>query len=243
MLIGEQLVQIVSGRTLIDQVNIRVKPGTATALIGPNGAGKTLLLHALSLVNPPTSGRVIIEDREFRFPATEVRRPPWPFLTVVFQQLFLWPHMTIRDNIWLPVQKVRVTSDHPEMFAQLTETFALKNLLDKYPNQTSLGERQRVALARALLLKPRYLLLDEITSAQDVEYIQVILHYLEELKRSGVGLLFVTHLLGFAGRLADEIHFLDNGEIVESGSVSILSSPRTERMRRFVSLIEYLNQE
>jgi ABC-type polar amino acid transport system ATPase subunit len=184
---------------------------------------------------------VIVDDAEYRFPEPDSRmNPPWPMVTMVFQQLFLWPHMTMQQNILLPVQKRGITAADRDLFDQLAKTFRLDKVLDKYPNQASLGERQRVALSRALFLRPRYLLLDEITSAQDVEYVQVILKHLQGLKSAGVGLLFVTHMLGFAGRLADQVQFLDNGEVVESGPVSILSSPQTERMNRFVSLIEYL---
>src|SRR5690348_10176432 len=95
VLVGEELVKEVAGQTLLNRVSLAVQPGKAIALIGPNGAGKTVLLHALSLADPPTSGRVVVDDDLYRFPDSESGKPPpWPTVTVVFQQLFLWPHMT-----------------------------------------------------------------------------------------------------------------------------------------------------
>jgi ABC-type polar amino acid transport system ATPase subunit len=120
----------------------------------------------------------------------------------------------------------------------MLELFELDGLADRYPNEASLGQRQRAALVRALVLKPKYLLLDEITSALDVEHVSKILEHLKLLRTQGVGILLVTHLVGFARSAADQIVFMDNGHILESGGPSVLVSPKNVRFRTFLSLVE-----
>ena len=240
MIVGTNLTKVVNGSTILHDVSVTVKPGKALAVIGPNGAGKTTLLRNLSLVDLPTSGSVEIDNTRYDFlgKSGTSPAPPWPHITVVFQQLFLWPHLTLRQNVLLPVSKRLDSSECEKVFQELIGLFQMDHVLDRYPNEASVGERQRVALMRAVVLKPQYLFLDEITSALDVEQIRHVLEYLIQLKKAGTGLLFVSHLLGFAQRLADEVIFLHEGTVIESGNASILTTPRTERMSQFVSLVE-----
>jgi ABC-type polar amino acid transport system ATPase subunit len=175
---------------------------------------------------------------------------------VVFQQLFLWPHLTLLDNIKLPHQlrnkhdqkiERRTSSDisdktneEPEQrrLEDLIELFDMKDFVNRYPNEASLGQRQRAALVRALILQPRYLLLDEITSSLDVEQIAIILSYLKRLSKKGIGILIITHLLNFAREAADKVIFVDSGQIIESGGREVLDSPKHERVKKFLSVIE-----
>jgi len=114
----------------------------------------------------------------------------------------------------------------------------MAEFIDRYPNEASIGQRQRTALARALILDPSYILLDEITSALDVEQVSVILSHLQALRDKGIGVLLVTHLIGFARRAADRVVFLDEGKVLESGGPDLLDCPKNERVRRFLSVIE-----
>ena len=109
---------------------------------------------------------------------------------------------------------------------------------DRFPNEVSLGERQRTALARASALRPKYLLLDEVTSALDVEHVSAVLNHLKTIRDQGVGILLITHLIGFARRAADHVLFMDHGCILEDGPAEILSHPQTERLQEFLSLVE-----
>lgn len=238
MLIGEGIKKTFAGEEVLHGVNLAVEPGNITVLIGPNGGGKSTLLKALSLLEPPDEGTIRIdEEHEYRFPLGPDRKilPPWPRVTAVFQQLFLWPHLTLRQNITLPARKRRKL-DRGEALAKLIKLFDMSHFIDRYPNQTSLGQRQRAALARALILNPSYLILDEITSALDVEQIRTILTHLRALRDEGVGILVVTHLPGFARRVADRVVFLDEGRVIEEGGPELIDAPRNERVRRFLSM-------
>lgn len=226
-------------RKIFSDVSLSVAPGSITALLGPSGTGKTTLLKCLALLESPQQGRIVIDDIAYDFPKTEevAWSPPWPQLTVVFQQLFLWPHMTLRQNILLPVRghdqdKVQ------QKLAELIELFGMGEFLDRYPNETSRGQQQRVALARALMLNPRYILCDEITSALDVEQVARVLDCLKLVKEQGVGILLITHQLGFARRSCDEVVFMDGGRVVEQGGRERILQPLTERFSQFLKLVE-----
>ncbi len=220
-------------------IDIEIKPGTITCLVGPSGTGKTTLLRALSVLDLPDQGTVTIDGESHSFPLKEgeVITPPYPQLTVVFQSLFLWPHLTLRENIMLPAGNIARDDIHADL-DELITFFEMEHFIDNYPNQASLGQRQRVALARALMLNPKYILMDEITSSLDVEQIHKILTKLEMLKEKGIGIFLITHLLNFAKRAADNICFIDDGKIIESGPPSILQKPKTDRLKQFVSVVE-----
>lgn len=225
-------------QTILNKVSLDVATGGITVLIGPSGGGKTTLLRCLALLERPESGVVSVDGEAYSFSSPEGRSGalPWPNITAVFQQLFLWPHMTLRENILLPARR-RLASGVQDKLGALIEAFDMGNFIDRYPNEASLGQRQRVALARAAMLNPRYLLLDEITSALDVEQIARILGYLKSFRGENVGIFIITHLLGFARHAADHVAFMAGGEIVESGTAGILKNPQTERLSQFLSVI------
>src|ERR1700694_3413837 len=199
MLIGEHISKRYPGIVALDDVSVSVKPGRITVVIGPSGSGKTTLIRSLSLLDAPDRGLVQIDDQKQAFPFSgRLVFSPWPKVTVLFQQIFLWPHLTLRENITL-AKKLRRSSIAD--LDQLVELFNMASFLDRYPNEVSLGQRQRAALARAAILNPSYILLDEITSALDIEQVGAISHYLISLRNRGIGLLLVTHFLGFARSL------------------------------------------
>lgn len=238
MLTGTQLHKKYDGKTVLDGIDVQISPGSITALLGSNGCGKSTLLRALALIEPEVDGTVSIDGTAYSFAnAAMADPPPWPAVTLVFQQLFLWPHLTVRRNITLP-QAAQGDADAKARFDEVVQIFELERLVDRYPNQISLGQRQRVALARAVAVRPRYLLLDEVTSALDIEHVTKLLNYLRTLRQTGIGILLVTHLIGFARDTADSVLFMANGRIAEQGDIGVLSAPRTGELARFLDILE-----
>ena len=237
MLKAKNIHKSLGDKHVLQDIGISIKPGEITCVIGPSGCGKTTLLRALALLDYPDQGTLVFDGKTYDFPLKEKDIvPPWPKITAVFQSLFLWPHLTLRENIMLPARQRNEKSE--DDLKGLIDLFEMGHFIDNFPNETSIGQRQRVALARALILNPKYILMDEITSALDVEQTAKILTKLVHLKERGIGIFLITHQLGFTRRTADQIVFLDAGKVVEQGSTDILSKPKTERLRQFLSMAE-----
>lgn len=239
MLKGTDLCKTFNDQRVLQEVTIEVEPGQICVIIGPSGSGKTTLLRVLSLLEEADSGTVEVDDWKCQYPVARGRRPapPYPLLTVVFQQLFLWPHLTLYQNITLPLM-LQNKDTNSEKLNEFVKLFEMEKFMYRYPNQASLGQRQRAAIVRALLLEPKYLLLDEITSSLDVEQVAIILQHLKELAERGIAVLTVTHLLHFAETAADRIVFMDGGKVIETGGKEVLQSPSQERVKKFLSVIE-----
>ena len=167
MLSGSGLRKSFDNKAVLDNLSISIERGSITALLGETGVGKSTLLRALAMIDPPEAGAIELDGEVYQYPLhSRIPPRPWPKLGVEFQDLFLWPHLTIRDNILLLLRLNNVTGAS-ELLAEVSNEFHICDLLDRYPNQVSRGQRQAVAIARALALKPRYILLDEITASLD----------------------------------------------------------------------------
>lgn len=237
MLKVSNIIKRFDDRLILDNVSLEIKPGTITSIIGPSGSGKTTLLKTMGMLELAESGSISIDDVSYNFPTTIEGREPWPKVTIVFQQLFIWPHLTLKENILLPLSE-HISDEQQKQFDDLIKLFDMDHFVERYPNEVSIGQRQRAAIVRALMLNPKYILLDEVTSSLDVEQIAVILSHLEDIKKRGVGVVLVTHLLNFAKSVSDQIIFLDHGKILESGTKDILDNSSNERLRQFTSLVE-----
>ncbi len=235
MLEGKNIYKNINGLEVLKDVNIQIKPSKITCLIGPSGSGKSTTLSCLSLLTSPSSGNVIVDGENFAFlnENTTYRNFPYPTVSVVFQGLFLWPHLSNLDNILLPLKKLHRTLDEIE---NLISRFKIKDIIHKFPNQCSGGEKQRVALTRQILLQPKYLLLDEVTSALDLETVKIVGEILTELKEKGMGILLVTHLINFAKMISDDFYFMDNGGVIENGIIENLKNPNSSRLQKFLQI-------
>jgi ABC-type polar amino acid transport system ATPase subunit len=238
MLIARNIEKSFGDKKILCGIDMEIAPGSITCVIGPSGTGKTTLLRALALLDLPDSGSIAVDDLKYHFPLSPKAEivPPWPHVTAVFQSLFLWPHLTLRENIMLPARTQNQAAERD--IEGLIAFFEMGHFIDHYPNQASLGQRQRVAMARALILNPAYILLDEITSALDVEQTARILMKLSHLKERGIGVFLITHAIGFARRAADKVIFMDGGKIAEQGSADIIVNPQSDRLKNFLSLVD-----
>lgn len=240
MLRAENLSKSFGDNPVLRDVSVSLKPGTITTIIGPSGTGKTTLLRALAMTDLPDVGEISVDDQKYSFPAPQDQKlspPPWPRVTAVFQQLFLWPHLSLRENILMPARNFPRATMEAEL-QELITVLEMQSFIDRFPNEASLGQRQRIALARALMLQPRYVLMDEVTSALDIEQVVNILNFLPRLKERGIGVLLITHALNFARNAADTILFMDQGTVVERGDVSLLDNPKTPRLQQFLSMVQ-----
>ncbi len=245
MLKADSISKSYNGNTVLDGVSLAVEPGTACVVIGPSGAGKSTLLRCIGLLEESDAGTVVVDDKTYKLSADHGQNgTPWPELTLVFQQHFLWPHLTLMDNITLPLRHRMSESEIRGTLNELVELFDMADFVRRYPNEASLGQRQRVALARAFALRPKYILLDEVTSSLDVEQIENLFRHLMFLLKSGIGIVVVTHLLGFARAVlknapGSDIVFLDEGRAVTTGGLELLESPPAGRIHQFVTRMKF----
>lgn len=235
---GRGIWKTFDGREILQNVDYQLSPGEVTILLGRSGSGKTTLLRALSLVEPPDSGQILLNGTQL-WPSKMMEPSEfWPRVTVVFQDLYLWPHMTARHNIAIAAKKVE-----PETFQtrleEIGSILAIENLFNRYPNQMSRGQRQLVALARGLCVRPEYLLVDEITASLDVHSAARATSALINAAREGVGIMAITHQIGFARRIADHFAFLEGGTIVEQGGREALANPSTKALENFIRAAEH----
>jgi polar amino acid transport system ATP-binding protein len=237
---GEGLTRRYGAAVALDGVSTILRPGEIKVVIGPTGSGKSTLLRCLALIDAPDSGTVAVDERVFNFPGVfDSGSGVWPTVNLVFQDLALWPHLSLRENIELPL-RLRAKrgqafpGDHLE---ELMDYFRMGAFVDRYPDEVSGGQKQLAAVVRGMALKPKYLLLDEVTAAIDVEITADLLRMIRKIRKDGVGVLVVTHLLSFARASADSLLFLDEGRPVEEGPVTRLDDPRSDRLARFLERI------
>jgi polar amino acid transport system ATP-binding protein len=223
-------------RVVLDGVDLAVDDHQVVCLIGPSGSGKSTILRCIDLLDPIDAGRVLLDGEEITAPGTNanaVRRR----IGIVFQAFNLFPHMTVIDNVTLGLRKVlKVPKGEAE--ARADEVIARLGVADhraKYPEQLSGGQQQRVALARALVTGPEVLLLDEVTSALDPELVGDVLSAIRALADDGMTMLIATHEMGFAREVADQLCFIHEGRVLESGPpAQVLREPTHDRTRQFL---------
>lgn len=221
-------------------ISAHVLPGEVVCVIGPSGSGKSTFLRCLNLLEKPSGGHIYIENLDVtdhtKVDVNEVRAE----VGMVFQKFNLFPHKTALENITLAPIKVRgLTQDEAIARAyELLDRVGLRHKADAYPDHLSGGQQQRIAIARALAMRPKVMLFDEPTSALDPEMIQEVLDVMKGLAREGMTMLVVTHEMGFAKEVAHRVLFMDDGEIIEEGTPSILfSNPENDRTKLFLSKI------
>ena len=230
-------------------INLAVPAGTVVCVIGPSGSGKSTFLRCINHLEKIDAGTITVDgelvgyrmkgDRLFELNEREVaeRRRG---IGMVFQHFNLFPHMTALENVMEgPVQVLRQPVDEVRRRArELLGRVGLSDKEENYPSQLSGGQQQRVAIARALAMQPKLMLFDEPTSALDPELVGEVLAVMRNLAESGMTMIVVTHEIGFAREVGDQLIFMDGGVIVEQGNPrEVVSSPQHERTRSFLSKV------
>ncbi len=228
-------------------VDLDVARGEVVCILGPSGSGKSTLLRCVNLLEPPEKGEIFLEGQDIcRGPASGSGESSWNLdfvrqrVGMVFQQFNLFPHKTAMENVTMAPEKVLGQSgpEAREKAAALLERVGLGDKLDQYPERLSGGQQQRVAIARALAMEPHVMLFDEVTSALDPELVKEVLDTMRELASEGMTMLVVTHEMGFAKEVGDQVVFMDDGVIVEQGKpVDVLDNPREARTQKFLGLV------
>lgn len=225
------------GKPIVRGAHLECAAGSTLVLLGENGAGKSVLMRAAAGLDDDASGRIEVAGKSWTLPLQSEAPGPWPELTIVLQSLVLWPHLTGRGNIMLPL-KSRAANQRMTA-AELEDLFRrleIDALLEKVPAHMSGGERQRIALARAVALRPKVLFLDEPSSALDGRQAIAIGDLLNGLKASGTAIVCITHNLGFASRVADSYAFIHQGTIASAGAWSAIRSDSNEALKAYVSM-------
>lgn len=230
-------------------VDMTVMPGTVTVILGPSGSGKSTFLRLINQLETLTGGSIrvdgelvgykhvtkhgkdvlqTLDDKEIAVQRSK--------LGMVFQRFNLFPHMTALENVMeAPVHVKHLDKAEARQLAIAElERVGLGNRLDHYPSQLSGGQQQRVAIARALAMKPEIMLFDEPTSALDPELVGEVLNVMRSLAGDGMTMIVVTHEIGFAREVADQVVFMDGGVVVECGGPEIIDHPREPRFKDFL---------
>lgn len=225
---------------VLKDITAEVNNGQVICVIGPSGSGKSTFLRCLNLLEEPTAGKVFFEGQEL----TNLKEAQLDVLRekmgMVFQSFNLFPNMTVLDNITLAPIKVKKTdkAEAEKTAKELLARVGLSEKADAYPASLSGGQQQRVAIARALAMNPDLMLFDEPTSALDPEMVGEVLEVMKDLAKSGMTMVVVTHEMGFAKEVADEVWFMDEGYIQEQGTPEeVFDHPTSDRAKSFLAKI------
>jgi polar amino acid transport system ATP-binding protein len=224
---------------VLNGISLDVMQGGVVCIIGPSGAGKSTLLRCVNALVPIDRGSILVEGQEVhdaKLDKLKLRRK----VGMVFQQYNLFPHRTALDNIMMaPVHVLKRPRGAVEEEARaLMRKVRLEGKEDSYPGELSGGQQQRVAIARSLAMQPDVMLFDEVTAALDPETVKEVLVTIRELAEEGMTCMIVTHEMGFAREIADEIYFTDRGIVVEHGPpAEFFTNSRDPRTRQFLSQI------
>ena len=245
----EKIIEVINlkkqfGNNLIlDDINFTINKGEAVSLIGPSGSGKSTILRCIADLETLTGGKILIEGHNLQDKGIDrkIKKELLLKTGMIFQNFNLFPHMTVKDNIvkTLRILKKTAVKKAEEIAEKVLETVGLADKKDNFPNELSGGQKQRVAIARGLALEPDILLFDEPTSALDPELVKEVLDIIRKLKKERkMTMLIVSHEMKFVREISDEVIVMENGKILEKGSVEkIFENPETQRVKEFLNTI------
>ena len=220
-------------------INFKVDNGEVVCVIGPSGSGKSTLLRCVNLLETPTSGDIFVEGVQITDPDINVDKVR-SRIGMVFQQFNLFPHLSVMRNLTIAQQRVkkRGKEESVQVARKNLEKVGLAEKEEAFPAHLSGGQMQRVAIARALSMDPDMMLFDECTSALDPELVGDVLQVMKDLADEGMTMMVVTHEMGFAREVGNNLVFMDGGVIVEEGDpTEVLGDPQHERTQSFLSKV------
>ncbi|MFL4555053.1 glutamine ABC transporter ATP-binding protein GlnQ [Yersinia kristensenii] len=225
------------GKTqVLHDINLNIAKGEVVVIIGPSGSGKSTLLRCINKLEVITSGQLIVDGLDVNDPKVDERLIRQE-AGMVFQQFYLFPHLTALENVAFGPVRVRGASKEAanKLAMELLTKVGLEERAHHYPAELSGGQQQRVAIARALAVKPKLMLFDEPTSALDPELRHEVLTVMKDLAEEGMTMVIVTHEVGFAQKVASRLIFIDKGRVAQDGDPdSLISNPPSERLREFL---------
>ncbi len=249
MVLAQGVSKSYGSHEVLKSISLQVMPGEVLCLVGPSGSGKSTFLRCINHLERVDAGRLSVDGKLVGYreagdklyelkpkDAAKQRRD----IGMVFQRFNLFPHMTALENVMeAPVRVKGVPRAQAKARAhELLRRVGLGERADYYPAHLSGGQQQRVAIARALAMDPKLMLFDEPTSALDPELVGEVLDVMKELAKSGMTMVVVTHEMGFAREVADELVFMDGGVVVEAGRPrEVLANPQHERTKAFLSKV------
>ncbi len=223
----------------LNGVSLDIYPGKVVVIIGPSGSGKSTILRCMNHMEVESQGEIWVDGEHLNGDQKRLNRIRSE-IGMVFQSFNLYPHLSVLENVTLAQRIVRKTDKQTasEIAMHQLEKVGIVEKANAYPSQLSGGQQQRVAIARALAMKPKIMLFDEPTSALDPEMIKEVLDVMLLLAKEGITMVVVTHEMGFARAAADEVVFMDQGQIVEHGTPSqLFDHPVHPRTQLFLSQI------
>lgn len=234
-LVAKNLTLLHNGEVFLDDISFTASPGI-TVLVGPTLSGKTTLMRALAGLIKTDSGSVTVNGVDVGMTSVKDRS-----VSFVYQQFINYPSLSVFDNIASPLRVLKPKISKEEIDTRVHEVAAMlriTELLDRKPSALSGGQQQRVAIIRSLAVNPRLLLLDEITSALDPVLVNEVLSIVRDLKHDGMTMVLATHEMGFATQVADEVCFLESGNILERGSAKdVLQNPKNPQTQEFLKRV------
>ena len=224
---------------VLKDINLEVQPKQKIVVCGPSGSGKSTLIRCINRLEEHQEGKIIVDGTELSENTKNIEQIRAE-VSMVFQQINLFPHLSILDNCTLaPIWVKKMPKKQAEELAmQQLEQVQIADQAHKFPGQLSGGQQQRSAIARALCMQPKIMLFDEPTSALDPEMIKEVLDAMVNLAKGGMTMIVVTHEMGFAKEVADEVIFMDEGMIVEKNTTKeFFANPKSDRTKLFLSQI------
>lgn len=236
----EHLKKSFGKKEVLKDISANVEKGKVISIIGPSGSGKSTFLRCLNVLETPTSGKIIFDGQDLTHISEKELDILREKMGMVFQSFNLFPNMNVIENVKLAPMKVKgVSEEEAEKQAlELLDKVGLKDRAKQYPSSLSGGQQQRVAIARALAMNPEVMLFDEPTSALDPEMVGEVLKTMQDLADSGMTMVIVTHEMGFAREVSDEVWFMADGCLQEQGSPEqIFENPQSPRAKDFLSKV------